>query len=602
VLFPTISRAQTSEPPPIPNPFRGRLLSFHAGAGIDTYFGDAGSSRAGAFWRLGTVMQFMPEVGFGLSGSIGTLAYTRSLDMRSPDIYRFQFGTDAPQDRTTSISAFDFILLFSLFPRQAFNLYLEAGAAALLYTPADYSDETVRHKPRSDYLSSMAMVIGAGVEYQWHPSFSMFFNTRYHASFAKDLDAYDPVAIAREMPTAPATTPAASKDGFLCVALGIRWFPFASSDYDSDMLPNTREDSIGTDPYNPDTDTDKLSDGEEVLVYLTNPLKSDSDNDGLGDYTEVIVSHTNPNASDSDKDGLSDYDEVVRYKTNPNKSDTDDDDLTDFEEIIFYATDPLSPDTDCDGIMDGVEVKTLNTNPLKPDTDDDGLGDFDEVFAYKTDPKRKDTDNDALTDFEEARYFNTNPLVTDTDGDGLSDAYELLTLGTNPLRQDTDGDGIPDNIDPNPLMPESIAGSRRGVTPISKPTVDTMAFFGQKTLLVNINFDFGMYTIKPEYFSLLENYVGFFLQLPKVSIEIRGHTDFEGTEQFNQLLSENRAKAVRDFLAHRGVNASRIKVSGFGERYPLAQCETEECKALNRRVEFIIDDFSDSDTRRKLPK
>jgi outer membrane protein OmpA-like peptidoglycan-associated protein len=602
LLSATHCHAQVSETESIPNPFRSRLLSFHGGLGVQSYLCDAGSSRLGTFWRAGGMLYIMPEIGFAISCSSGKLAYTRTPDPTAPELYRFQFGSDQSADRTTQSTIFDLLVMLNLFPRSMLNVYLEAGAGWLIYSPEDYALVQTRYRPRTENLHAPTVLGGVGAEYSVLPVFSVFLDARYSLFFAKDIDAYDPGAISSAMTPPPVSSPAAAHDAALSFSAGLRWFPFSSDDYDADMLPNSVEDSIGTKPFDPDTDKDKLGDGEEVLVYKTDPRREDSDDDGLGDYTEIIVSHTNPNAQDTDTDGLSDFDEVKRYKTDPNKSDTDDDLLTDFEEIMFYSTDPLNPDTDCDGLMDGTEVKTYLTDPLKPDTDDDGLGDFAEIFTTKTNPRSADSDSDTVTDFEEVRYFSTNPLVTDTDGDGLSDAYELLTLGTNPLRQDTDRDNLPDNVDPNPLLAGNTASEPRRSRTTGKPVVDTTTFFGQKTLLVNINFDFAKYIIKPEYFSLLESYASVFLQLARVTIEIRGHTDFEGTEQFNQALSDNRAKAVRDFLIRRGVSAARIKATGFGERFPLAQCQTEECKALNRRVEFILEDQSDPDSHKKASK
>lgn len=88
-----------------------------------------------------------------------------------------------------------------------------------------------------------------------------------------------------------------------------------------------------------------------------NPNLVDSDSDGLTDYDEVNTYKTNPNLIDSDFDGLTDYEEAMVYKTNPLKADTDDDGLNDYEEIKFYGTDPLNSDTDGDSYLDGDEVK-----------------------------------------------------------------------------------------------------------------------------------------------------------------------------------------------------------------------------------------------------
>lgn len=88
-------------------------------------------------------------------------------------------------------------------------------------------------------------------------------------------------------------------------------------DSDGDGLLDSHEAEIGTDPYNPDTDDDGLSDGEEVNLYRTNPLDNDSDLDGLKDGAEVRTYETNPLEQDTDKGGVLDGHEVIEDGTDP---------------------------------------------------------------------------------------------------------------------------------------------------------------------------------------------------------------------------------------------------------------------------------------------
>jgi len=83
-------------------------------------------------------------------------------------------------------------------------------------------------------------------------------------------------------------------------------------DSDNDGLSDRQEGSIGTDPFNPDTDAAGLTDGEEVLKYVTNPLDDDSDNDILSDGKEVLVYKTNPLNPDTSGDGMTDGEAVAR--------------------------------------------------------------------------------------------------------------------------------------------------------------------------------------------------------------------------------------------------------------------------------------------------
>lgn len=75
---------------------------------------------------------------------------------------------------------------------------------------------------------------------------------------------------------------------------------------------------------------------------------------------------------------------------------------------------------------------------------------------------------------------------------------------------------------------------------------------------------------------------------PDTNIEIQGHTDNKGTEEYNQALSERRASAVASFLTSNAISIQRISTNGFGETAPKYTNETEEGMAQNRRVEFLI--------------
>jgi outer membrane protein OmpA-like peptidoglycan-associated protein len=82
---------------------------------------------------------------------------------------------------------------------------------------------------------------------------------------------------------------------------------------------------------------------------------------------------------------------------------------------------------------------------------------------------------------------------------------------------------------------------------------------------------------------------------PDTNILVTGHTDFDGTEQYNQVLSEKRAKSVSDYSKLKGVSSSRFSVVGLGESEPVASNETVEGKKLNRRVEIAI--FANEDLK-----
>jgi outer membrane protein OmpA-like peptidoglycan-associated protein len=78
---------------------------------------------------------------------------------------------------------------------------------------------------------------------------------------------------------------------------------------------------------------------------------------------------------------------------------------------------------------------------------------------------------------------------------------------------------------------------------------------------------------------------------PRMRIEIAGHTDNVGTYEYNQKLSNGRAKAIYDYLVKAGIDASRMTYKGYAYDKPVADNATEEGRALNRRTEFTIIGF-----------
>lgn len=281
----------------------------------------------------------------------------------------------------------------------------------------------------------------------------------------------------------------------------------ATVDFDLDNLTNLEEFGVDTNPNLWDTDSDGLSDGDEVLVHSTDPNNPDSDFDELNDGDEIIEG-TDPLDPDSEDDGMPDgyevansldplvndsYDDadlegllnIYEYYngTDPNDNDTEDDGLTDFEEVVIYATNPLLNDTDYDNLTDYYEV-TLNpldytyltnniyqTNPLQPDSDFDYLWDIIELDESLTNPLLNDTDldlmldgyefimgldpftndanadydSDGLTNYQESLYWS-DPFNDDSDEDGLSD-YEESLLGTDLMDDDTDDDWLTDYME-----------------------------------------------------------------------------------------------------------------------------------------------------------
>lgn len=106
--------------------------------------------------------------------------------------------------------------------------------------------------------------------------------------------------------------------------------------------------------------------------------------------------------------------------------------------------------------------------------------------------------------------------------------------------------------------------------------------------LNNVFFEIDRYELLSKSKSDLDNLVEFLKLNKTVRVEIGGHTDNTGSEAHNQTLSENRAKAVHDYLLHAGIAASRLTYKGYGPSQPVASNETEEGRQLNRRTDFKI--------------
>jgi outer membrane protein OmpA-like peptidoglycan-associated protein len=110
-------------------------------------------------------------------------------------------------------------------------------------------------------------------------------------------------------------------------------------------------------------------------------------------------------------------------------------------------------------------------------------------------------------------------------------------------------------------------------------------------LIVNMSdvvFDTGKATLKSGAREKLAKISGILVAHPGLKLEVEGHTDSVGTEEYNQTLSENRASAVRDFLIAEGVPSSSITAHGFGKARPVASNDTDSGRQLNRRVELIV--------------
>lgn len=111
---------------------------------------------------------------------------------------------------------------------------------------------------------------------------------------------------------------------------------------------------------------------------------------------------------------------------------------------------------------------------------------------------------------------------------------------------------------------------------------------GNKIILKNIFFEIDSYSLKSESRIELNKIVGFLKANPEIKIEIGGHTDDTGSSQYNQILSENRAKAVTDYLIGSDIEQGRLSSKGYGQNNPVASNDSPEGRAQNRRTEMKV--------------
>jgi outer membrane protein OmpA-like peptidoglycan-associated protein len=106
--------------------------------------------------------------------------------------------------------------------------------------------------------------------------------------------------------------------------------------------------------------------------------------------------------------------------------------------------------------------------------------------------------------------------------------------------------------------------------------------------LENIFFDVNKWSLKKESNAELNLLHKFLILNPQVNVELAGHTDSDGNAVSNQILSENRAKAVVDWLIEKGINKERMTSKGYGDTLPILPNTSEQNKAKNRRTELKI--------------
>lgn len=324
------------------------------------------------------------------------------------------------------------------------------------------------------------------------------------------------------------------------------------------MFSNTdRRDGID----NADGKFDKKDSYLTHMVGLTVNLGSskDTDNDGISDKkdncpdtpTGVAVDKMGC-PLDKDSDGVADY-------------------LDTCPDVSGSKSLNGCPDKDNDGIADGDDrcPDQPGTTMLKgcPDADGDGVADMD----------------DTCPDTKAGTKVDSKGCAADSDGDGVTDDIDRCptTAGPSSLAgcPDTDGDGVADIDDRCPNSKGSL--ENKGCPEITKKDAVRITYIGSKIFFEN-NSD----KLKVASLSQLDELTTILNKYEGANLTIEGHTDYNGSDDFNMTLSQKRTESVREYLIQKGLSASRLNAVGFGESKPIATNKTSLGRAKNRRVEL----------------
>ena len=169
-----------------------------------------------------------------------------------------------------------------------------------------------------------------------------------------------------------------------------------------------------------------------------------------------------------------------------------------------------------------------------------------------------DQDRDGVLDGNDACPFTPEGVAVDSKG----------------CANDNDGDGVPDYLD---QCPETPLGT----------VVDTTGCAYKIVTLSGVNFAFDSSTLTSEARGILDRAATKINSHSASHFTVEGHTDSNGSDAYNQLLSERRAKSVMNYLISRGVSASNLSAVGKGESFPIASNDSREGRAANRRVVVI---------------
>jgi outer membrane protein OmpA-like peptidoglycan-associated protein len=263
-------------------------------------------------------------------------------------------------------------------------------------------------------------------------------------------------------------------------------------------------------------------------------------------------------------------------------------------------------DQDKDGVFDGLdqcpdtpEKWPVDEKGCPTDADGDGVPDGKDKCADTPKGAKVDADGCPLDSDGDAVYdgldqcentpfgakVDAKGCPIDTDKDGVPDGIDQCEntpagaiVDSKGCPSDSDGDGLYDGLDECPDTPKWWTLDSKGCP---TPRLDRLAL----VILEKVNFKSGSAVLEPDATKTLDEAVEALLYWSDVKVEIGGYTDNRGTAAKNKALSLDRAKAVKTYFASKGIDPARLEVKGYGSENPVADNNSPEGQAQNRRVE-----------------
>jgi outer membrane protein OmpA-like peptidoglycan-associated protein len=225
---------------------------------------------------------------------------------------------------------------------------------------------------------------------------------------------------------------------------------------------------------------------------------------------------------------------------------------------------PDDPDTDRDGIVDSKDSCVLEPEDKDGYLDEDGC-------------PEPDNDLDGIPDDKDKAADGRSCANEPEDPDGFEDQDGCPD-------PDNDQDTVLDIDDMCPNEAGQPGGDRPGCP--KKPALAIVTDTEIK-ILQQIHFEYDKDKIRPESFPIIDAVADIMKQKSNIKLEIQGHTDNKGNNAYNLKLSDRRANSVMKALIARGIDSDRLRAKGYGMTRPIVPNDTEQNRALNRRVQFM---------------